>query len=1562
MTQDITITPFFITFDVIGGCIDIQTIYDYIKSAYKKEVFILNANDYIDNSSRHSSSKNSDGSHSRRSKSKSPSSGNSNGKETDENSGSIQSGRGSRQSHNAPSNSTSRPRDNSRSVVKGFKARIESDLPKLIDNKRKFIAAQEKKRAQLEAAKNSHKKIPAAKLQAEEKPKFDGQVDVIYIITNFPYLPKQLNALFDGGIKLDAFIAFKSNDFQLDKLNKNDKSENAEKSDNRLIESLETPITDNSSTNLGSAVKSSRSMDPKKGTKKAAINGFSLDYTNNPNSYPPARWQSLQSEAPVSVSFIEITVGNDAESTFKMIVENVIQIQKAKADFQEFIEGRKFIHIPSSQPSQPQDLSHFQLFIEDNFELNQNMKSSRSQIKAGKGGIINNFTSSSSLSMNSKMTNPTVFVDAILSQLKSGDWYPVPTKKPPGKTEEYAQMFLNKSKDAARKVIVYPQRKQLEPIFEYLKEDSKSSSSFSIDFKKALPSVYEYLYKLIKWKLTYENMYACKSWCDFLKTPDNFHAYSGQKFDLMFQRINKNYKFGLPLNFFEWKDWSLSIEHENVSEVLETAVEEAGIVDTFFDEVVGLLFVFVMKPIPRNIGSFVPHVYMPLTMMVNTEWQTNIVNYSEKPSTVMINSNGTISSDQELEENAENSNNNNKKSRVPITPSFITKSYKNDQINSSLFYQLLPSLNDRFQNRENSIYKLPMYLTNSEEFTTPYFFEKSNMYVHIIRNCVHGQMTFNFKAFINKTFQLFSSQNSISILPVENICFYFTFPFTVTIFFYQQSICYDSSKLILKTAGETPIVVTKSGDLMFMKDQNTPLIVKKDGTIGQMLQKGKWTYVNKDGETYKPRFHKKKGKMVNSKVDLPHSSFYDGSKGIKTMIRPDGFEYVISKKGKRQIIFKNEIIVVQDDSKSISYDIPSFPMIEHNEENESLSFEIDKFKCVFKEKTAEIQCDEFSVVYKEGSILLKYNAVISAILPSQPPPTSPPQPSQPPKSSQNQTVADSNSEAIVNNVNCEVYITPSSVELKSGEKDVLFASRDGTEKKGELLIPDENGNEGSPSKKKKIEYIETHWGKLVPIKETYTEVQQMELHKIFSPRFFVVRSDLSATQYFRPDVFNLEGYREYRKTILHPAGDSVNIVTYHQEEQLPFLFIENKTLTKIDRVNLLKSVHIPKPPKKKNNQHEPKTAQTDNIRRPCTAIDLPKEQPPLGIQKVTNSMQPLNKNFLSAFIIDNVQNHDSPDAVLNTAYESHSKMNEIARRFQLLLTRALARAQDTYIDDIMPPPPPPKEVLRVPPQTPIPRLLDMQHNLYDLTAAGRYNANYWKCNESEFGFPIDETHKAEQPLSPRTKLHDPPRLFKPERKSSLSRPVTAMTSVKKQTAISRPFSANFLTQKSTTPVICPEIESKEILKPKVVQLNKTRIDLGTVFVGECKTGEISAKNSTLKPLRFNLSQFKSSGENNSNVLRALTIPGVIMPGLTVPVKIQLEAKCVDEIDTYFEFRTPIFSSKIQVTATVVKNPKIERKKKKVKKFPDIIIDLNDYEYDYEYEEEEEEEKKDNLSQ
>ncbi|OHT02228.1 hypothetical protein TRFO_30745 [Tritrichomonas foetus] len=1205
MSQDtITITPFFITFDVIGNCIDIQAIYDYVKSAYKKEVFVLNANDFVENSGRHSSKSEKSGKH---------------------------------------------RHDNSRSVARGLKQRIDSDLPKLIDNKKKFLASVERHKSAVAAGKQ-HKK---SSRHSEDTPKFEGKIDVIYIIINYPYLPKQLSSLLDGGIKLDAFIAFTHPDGPI-----------------MCTEEI---------------LKTGRSTDSRKAQKKATIHGFELDYTNNPSSYPPTRWQALQPTAPVNVSFLEIPIGKTIEATFNSVIEQILKIEKSKKEFSEFLTGRVFKPINVSKNEH--NLQPFNDFLED---------------------------------------NPGNFIDALYVQLKAGKWKNVPIPPKPTLAEEYKETFKNSLEEADRRVIIFPPKDPLDLIFK----------------SQLIPSVYEVLYPLINWKLKPENAYACKSWATFINNLNNLHAYAGQKFDLLFSRINKNYKFGLPLQFYDWQQWSYTVEHGDVSEVLADAIEDSGFIDTYLDETVGILFVMTMKPITRTIGSFVPNIYMPLTMQSTSDWLNNLYETSEQPA---------------------------KKSRNPITPASVAHTGQN-------LYQLLPTLTHRFEQRDKTIYRLPIDFTNSEEFITPYFFD-TKMYVQIIRNCIHSQMTFNFKAFIGDNFELISSENSISIQPAENISFLITFPFTGSIFFNQQSMCYDGKKLTMQTAKEFPIIITNSGDLIFVKPQETPLILKQNGTIGQMLKPHEWTYVDKDCEMYVISDNKKVTKIPNK-----HSSTFDVSTRETTIIRPDGFEYVITKNNERRILFRNEISVIQSDFK-VDYDIPSFPMMQW--ENNGISLVIDKFQVKMTSDSYEISCEEFTVKASEGAVEIKYGEN-------------------------------------------EVYITFHTAEFKSGN-NVLFASSDGVERKGELI------QEIPP--KKKIDFIETHWGKLIPIKETLTEVQQMELHRMYPPKFFAIRKNLSATQFFRPDVIHLEDYRQYHRTVPHSSGDSVNIVTYHKEDQIPYLFIENNTLSKLDRANKLKSVQIARPPKKKSKDQD--------------------------------------------------QNSLYSQEVIEEAIACISALNTDAKLFESILTKSLTRAQDSYIDDITPPPEPPEEVIMVPPPTPQPRLLNMQHNLYD-----RQNDNYWKCNESEFGYPLEEKRVPGTPLSPRTKLFDPPRFFKTPKSSKVTTDPNA-----------------FVTQKLST-VVYPE-ENKNIVRPKSAQLSRNTIRFGKVFVGEKKIGEIVIKNTGMRPLRFNFSQIPNKS------VRVLTIPGMITPGLTITVKVELDAKVVEEISTFFEFRTPLFSTKVSVTASVV---------------------------------------------
>ena len=1231
--EPITIKPFFVTLDVIGNCIDLQVIFDYIRINYKKEVVVLNANDYIENSGRHSSK--------------------------GDRSGKIR-------------------QDNSTNVARGLKIKIDNDYSKQVDNKRKFLQAVEKYKASLASGKLNKKQQKHAE---DLIPKFDGKIDVIYIILNYPYLPKQLNALFAGGLHIDAFIGFTH-------------------PDGPIICSEE-------------IIKTGRSDSRRANAKKSLVFGADLDYTNNPTAYPPKRWQALQPTAPVSVSFVEVPIGKNAETTFNNMVQAILRIDDAKEEFSKFVEGRIFQNIRVSQHEN--DFTPFNDFLEE---------------------------------------NPTSFVDAIFYQLRTGHWKSIPPPQPPTALDQYKQTFKNNIEDTDRRVIIFPPKDPPDLIFK----------------PRVTPAVYEYLYPLLQWEINKEKSYECAEWSNALDNLQIFYAYAGQKFDTIFARANKEHKFGLPSSFFDWQQWSYSVEHSNICDVLADAVQEAGYIDTIFDDTVGVLYIMTMRPIPRTIGSFVPQIYMPLTMQSAKDWMDDM-HYA--PEVEII------------------------KSRTPITPSTIARKEQD-------IYQLLPSLQHRFEQRDEIVYRLPINQTNSEEFVTPYFFE-SKMYVQIIRNCMAGNMNFYFKAFINNNFTLFSSENSISIRPAENIVFMITFPFSMTIFFNQQSMCFNNNRLTLQSQKETPIVITSNGDILFEKTPTIPLIVKRDGTIGQMLKKNVWTYVDKNGEAY----DYEDGQVT--KKNLHSAKVIDPSTREIKVIRPDDVEYAITSKGERRILFRNEISIFQNPD-SIEYDIPNFPMIKW-EEN-ILKADIDKFLVEFRPNdeslVVKIQCDEFMVEANKDFILIKhgYNANSSSISPNQ-----------------------SESTSELN----EIYINSNTVEFKNG-KNILYASSNGVERKGELL-------EDEPPKKKKIDLIEGYFGKIAPIKEVLTEAQHCELHKIFPPKFFAIRSNLTGAQFFRKDILNLDGFKSYTRAVQHPNNSKVEVVSFHKEETPPYIFIKNKPLNKLERINLLKTVHVQKPSRKK-------------------------------------------------------QNDDS--SLLEQAYyealEKHDNLLNDATSFDVLLSKALVRAQEQYIDEITPLPPPPEEILIIPPPTPNPRLLNMQHNLYD-----KNDDNYWKSNESEFGYPLDEPHKSPKIISPRTQLCDPPRFFSP--KSQIYHEIKVQND-------------SFVTQKMSS-IIYPE--QKTIARPKSATLSRNIIRFGEIHVGEKKVAQIMIKNTGIKPLRYNFSQIPTKN------LRILTVPGMITPGLSLAVKIELDAVFAEEISTFFEIRTPLFSTKIQVTATVL--PRIELPKK-----------------------------------
>lgn len=1358
MTQDITIIPFFISFDVIGNCIDIQTIFDFVKTNYKKEVIILNANDYLE-SSRHSSKSSSNSRKSKQSSSSTPGQNSSSvPKESNENA--HKSGRTSRSSpHSA--------HDGSRSIVKGFKAKIESDLPKLIDNKRKFIQQQEKKRLAKESQKAKEKSsesparkkssTPKSKTDKDEKPKFDGKIDVIYIIHNFPYLPSQLQAMHNGGIPIDAFIAFKNEDFN--------------GNDNQM------------------AFKSERSTDSKRNaSKKGVVPGSSLDYINHPFSSPPVRWQMLAPTAPLSVSFAELNVEPDVESTFNNLIDLLLRIQRQQTDVTDFLSERKFVEIPSNPKP---------LFTPDYSVLKNYLLHSDNQ---------------------KHINSPFKLVDAILSQLKAGKWDLMPIPSLPTIAETYQKVFQKTIEESDKRIIANPSS-----------DDKSETDSFyeSNNSSSILPSVYEYFYNFLHWAPNKENMYQCIAWCTFLKSEENLHCYAGQKFDHMYSRINKLYRFGLPMNFYDWQEWKLSVEHHNIFNYLDQCLKENSFVDSYFDEITGLQFLLILKPIARNIGSFVPTKYMPLSLTTNTDIKINLLKSSID---TIIDGNGTIRASNTIEKP--------KKSRKLITPSMVTNLMTTEsEVKGETFYQLLPTLNSRFEAKDDIIYRMPIELTNSEGFTTPYFFEKSKLDVHICRNCINGKFSFETKSFIENKIKITSSSNAVSVFPSENIRFLLGFPFSITIVFDNTILCFDSEGIGLQITNQYPISITNQGNIVFMKEPGNPFIVTHDGTIGRTVDQTKWEYVDSNGETFAKRKNKK-GRLTYKKIDRPHSSYYDGSTRLKTMIRPDGINYIINENNARIINFINNDLKIIQDSKQIEYQFVHFPTILYTIEDQSFTFNIDNFNFRFINDFAKIATDEFSILYENPSISF-----------------------------------------VCHRNDCEFYFTETSAEFKSGTNEILYANADGIERNGELISPDE-------ILPKKIELIDTHWGKQKPIKDSYPEAQQIELHQMFSPKFFVIRSDFSATEFLRQDVLHLSDYKEYSKTFINQDGSEIKYKTYHKENQNPLLFVNNKALSKIDRVNLLKTVQIPQPPKKRQ-------------------------------QAKKQQQEPSNEDLEDQHIMEQ-------------AKEAHHQMNVYFSSLQKSLHHILEIQQANYIDEITPIPPPPPQKVYVPPSTPTPRILQMQHNFHDVEGEN----NYWNSTDSEFGYPLKEQRKEERALSPRIQLCDPPRLFKQEsnnivknqvemRTVQLFSPnVSEMREFDQKFGVKSDANPDFVTQKMAT-VFLQEDKTKH----NEIIINKTKINFGNVIAGKKYSKEVLIKNAGLKSLKYIFSPIK---QNSENILMIVPISGSLTPGLTLKVRIELTANKPELLTSSTEFRCALLSSPIDIVANILEDPDAKPIKKRRK--------------------------------
>ena len=616
-------------------------------------------------------------------------------------------------------------------------------------------------------------------------------------------------------------------------------------------------------------------------------------------------------------------------------------------------------------------------------------------------------------------------------------------------------------------------------------------------------------------------------------------------------------------------------------------------------------------------------------------------------------------------------------------------------------------------NQASQIFGMPLEVSNCAEFTAPYYFT-SRLKVVINRNIISGSPTFEYKAYFKDLVEVSSPGKTVMFIPVEGIRIMIEYPFAVTLLFNEQSLRYDAENVVVKSTGEDAIVITKDRALI-KNEADTLMMVLPDGTIGKQID-GQWSYVTSDCTCYE-----KNAEGVLETVEKRHSKIEDIASKTTSIIRPDNVEYYIKDDGTRKILVGNELSVEQSQEKTI-FDIPNFPVFEAGE---TISISLDRFEITFKDKTAKISCEDYTISVTEGSTLF----------------TSP---------------------------DVEMCLTPGRCEFKSGDQ-VLIADEEGIEKMTQVGVE-------IPAKKK-IEVFETHWGKSIPIKETLTEAQQLELHKLFCPRFFAVRGDLSGCEFIRSDTIDMTDITVKELVVPHPSGNDCTLKSYHHPTKMPVMFLQNEVMTKPERATILKSLHVPKPKKRKGATEE---------------VD-------------------------EGIVVE-----------AEGARESYMCDTKI---FTSAMMSKLASQSAEYIEETTPPPPEPPEVIPVPPPTPDPRILEMQASLYQNTVAGLQEnnvLNYWEATEGRFAMPLHEPRVLERPLSPRVQLFDPPREAKhlkidapvepPAVKSPRTSPgrtirAVPVTKTRPMTVKATPDIINFGTVKANTPATASLVITNTGKKP-----------------------------------------------------------------------------------------------------------------------------------------------------
>ena len=455
--------------------------------------------------------------------------------------------------------------------------------------------------------------------------------------------------------------------------------------------------------------------------------------------------------------------------------------------------------------------------------------------------------------------------------------------------------------------------------------------------------------------------------------------------------------------------------------------------------------------------------------------------------------------------------------------------------------------------------------------------------------------------------------------------------------------------------------------------------------------------------------------------------------------------------------------------------------------------------------------------------------------------------------------------------NCSNYlieIADQENKVKINNSDInLTPTRCEVKYENTVFVADESGIEKIATllteegmKKKKLDIISTSFGPALPNKEANAEPVLLNLHTKFPARFFGIRSDFSIVEFLRSDI--LPERVEKKATLKLPNQEQeVQLITRHKLKSSPTIYIENEPLSKPARSTLLKEVKVPKGTKNK---------------------------PVTGTRPVEETMK---------------MYYDD----LNQFLES--------------LNEKLRINEEIFIKENTPKELLPPEKLRAPPQTPPVRIQLMQYNLYQPKLGETDKYNYWNCHESDFGFPLDETKALPRPLSPRTKMFDPPRESKEkeqvqsryefERINFTAKKSHADDIPKNDSSGGQSETGSFITE-PTVPLRFKDFVEED-QTPQVIRCNPPLFDFGDVSVNQEKDIYITLTNVGTRPIHYGFNQIQNK------YVKLASLPGAIFPGLKVRIKVHLnKVPEAQSINTVLNFNSRLYCMKIPIKANITK--------------------------------------------